>query len=72
MALSSTAQLFIPLILQLIYLVVFINLEGKMKEILLLFPVSTKYLFAPFSQLQACIHIELLKIGLIREVDASQ
>lgn len=61
MALSSIAQLFIPLILQLIYLVVFINLEGKMKEILLLFPVAAKYLFAPFAQLQACIHCELLK-----------
>lgn len=61
MALSSIAQLFIPLILQLIYLVVFINLEGKMKEILLLFPVAAKNLFAPFPQLQACIHCELLK-----------
>lgn len=72
MALSSTAQLFFPLILRLIYLVVFINLEGKMKEILLLFPVSPKYLFAPFPQLQACIHAELLKVGLIGEVDPSQ
>lgn len=72
MALSSIAQLFIPLILQLIYLVVFINLEGKMKEILLLFPVAAKYLFVPFPQIQACIHDELLKVGLIREVDPSQ
>lgn len=72
MALSSIAQLFIPLILQLIYLDVFINLEGKMKEILLLFPVATKYLFAPFPQLQACIHSELLRIGLIGDVDPSQ
>lgn len=43
-----------------------------MKEILLLFPVSPKYLFAPFPQLQACIHAELLKVGLIGEVDPSQ
>lgn len=43
-----------------------------MKEILLLFPVSTKYLFTPFPQLQASIHAELLKVGLIGEVDPSQ
>lgn len=36
-----------------------------MKEILLLFPVSPKYLFAPFPQLQACIHADLLKVGSI-------
>lgn len=43
-----------------------------MKEILLLFPVAAKYLFAPFPQIQACIHNELLKVGLIGEVDPSQ
>lgn len=32
-----------------------------MGEILFLFPVSAKYLFALFSQLKVCIRVELLK-----------
>lgn len=43
-----------------------------MNEILLLFPVEAKYLFAPFPQLQARVHCELLKSVLSGEVDPSQ